>query len=155
MNIEQKRLVDLIEYTKQVTNLKSSSCIISDCSKHGIFCLYEHDVQILPRIKLNQIINDEEVWIEIPRIADTLPPVVEDSLLAIWIKQSKNPDILPTILESVHSDQLDKIISYKPENQNENEVKNSLVFYNDFKKKDYINGVFKIYLSNYWQLWAN
>lgn len=150
MNIEQKRLVDLIEYTKQVANL-DLSCIC-DCSNHGIFCLYENEAQILPCIKLNQIIGDEEIWIEVPRISETLPPVVEDTLLAIWIKQSKKPDVLPTLHASVHSEQLYEIITYKPEHNND--IINGLVFYSDFKDKEYTNRLFEIYLSN-WKLWSN
>lgn len=149
MNIEQKRLVDLIEYTKEVASLNISS--ICDCSNHGIFCLYEHDAQALPFIRLNQIIGDEEIWVEIPRISETLPPPVEDILLDIWIKQSKKPDILPTIHTSIKAEKLYQVVAYKAESTDK---ESRLIFYNDFKDKKYVDNLFETYLDN-WKAWAN
>ena len=149
MNKEQKRLLNIIEFTKQIANLNINS--VYDCNKHDILCLYENEVLILPSVKLNQVIDDEDIWIEVPRISDNLPPLIDDKLLSNWIKQSKKPDVLPTLNYSIESDSNDIISDQLKDN---NDIKNNSLSISNYKDKEHINKLFEIYLSK-WKLWAN
>jgi len=85
MNVERERLLSLIEYCQQSARLRGKPA--AAVAAHGIFALYEHELQGLPGIRIN--INDsdsgDEIWLVVERLHETKPPDIDSAALRPWV----------------------------------------------------------------------
>jgi hypothetical protein len=79
MSIEQERLLSLVEFAQQSARLRTTPA--STITQHGVFALYEHQVQGLPGITLNAGNDGEdEIWLIVERLHE---PV------RVWCRRSR------------------------------------------------------------------
>lgn len=103
MNLQQKRLLALIEYAKQTALLKKNP--VANISQHKDFSQLEDRIAGLPGVAINVMDSDEdEVWLRVERVHETQPPASTKNQLAAWIELSRNPAKEPT-LKSVVAEQ--------------------------------------------------
>ena len=88
MSIERDRLLSLVEFTQQSARLRGKPA--ATVAAHGLFALYEHQMQGLPgiRVNVNGAENEDEIWLAVKRLHEMRPPditsVVRLTLLYIW-----------------------------------------------------------------------
>lgn len=97
MSIQNERLLSLIEFTKQCALLKHEP--VKKFSQHNVFSRTEEQIRGLPGINFNcnETESNDEVWLRIDRLRETLPPIPKNKLLNIWIDLSKAPNKQPTL----------------------------------------------------------
>ena len=63
MSVERNRLLSLIEFSQQSARLRGKPA--TTVAAHGLFALYEHEIQGLPGICLNVngTESDDEIWL--------------------------------------------------------------------------------------------
>jgi hypothetical protein len=99
MSIEQERLLSLVEFAQQSARLRTTPA--STITQHGVFALYEHQVQGLPGITLNAGNDGEdEIWLIVERRHETKPPEVKNALLQPWIEMTQGPAEEPKLKET-------------------------------------------------------
>lgn len=100
--VERDRLAALIEFAKESARLKVKP--VSAIAQHSLFVLYEEDVQGRPGLELNggSVTDDgDELWLSVPRLHETKPPVPAATPLKPWVSVAQGPEREPTLLSSV------------------------------------------------------
>lgn len=102
--LNRDRLTNLIDFVAESTKLNARPPIC-DVEQHGgnLQPLYEHEIQGLPGINLNQLGDDveDEVWLTVQRLSETSPPSTDSPVLIPWLAASRNPSTEPTLRTSV------------------------------------------------------
>ena len=74
MSFEKDRLLSLIEFAQQSARLRGKPA--ATIAAHGLFGLYEHEIQGLPGIRFN--VNgpdgEDEMWLAVERLHEMRPP---------------------------------------------------------------------------------
>jgi hypothetical protein len=74
MSVERNRILSLIEFSQQSARLRGKPA--ATVAAHGLFALYEHEIQGLPGIRIN--VNDsesvDEIWLSVERLHERRPP---------------------------------------------------------------------------------
>ena len=85
MIIEKDRLLSLIEFTQQSARLRGKPA--ATVAAHGLFALYEHELQGLPgiRINVNGPESEDEIWLAVERLHETRPPEIANAVLRPWV----------------------------------------------------------------------
>lgn len=93
MRIERDRLVSLIEFSQQSARWRGKPA--TTVAAHGLFALYEHDVQGLPgvRMNVNGSESEDEIWLAVERLHETRPPDVASAVLRPWVQMTQAPSI--------------------------------------------------------------
>ena len=101
MSIEHERLFSLIEFAQQTAKLKARPA--GNISQHNGFSLHEHQVQGLPGIHLNlgREEDNDDIWLRVERLHETIPPEIKSSILAPWIELTQGPESEPRLKEWV------------------------------------------------------
>ncbi len=91
MNVERDRLLSLIEFSQQSARLRGRPA--ATVAAHGLFALYEHELQGLPgiRINANGPENEDEIWLAVERLHETRPPDVTSAALRPWVQMTNAP----------------------------------------------------------------
>lgn len=99
MSIEKDRLLSLIEFAQQSARLRAKP--ISSVAQHNEFALYEHQLQGLPGIRLNENGSDteEEIWLVVERMHERQAPEVKNAVLRPWIHIAQTPTEDPRLLD--------------------------------------------------------
>ena len=127
-------LKELLTYIEQVEKLKS---IPAFTVPEEYFSVYKKDLQGLPGLIAAPKKNDQsEVWLEIPRLKEILPP---DPVAEIqdWVTVYKSPEKNPELKQE---------ITKKSEDSNY-----EVLYLKDFPE---IKEVFDWYVENLWKPWA-
>src|SRR5689334_6335351 len=99
MSIERVRLISLIEFAQQSVALRAKPT--ASIAQHGLFSLYEHQIQGLPGIRLNVDPEGEDViWLAVERLHETKPPDIASALLKPWVQMTPSPVQEPRLLET-------------------------------------------------------
>jgi very-short-patch-repair endonuclease len=101
MSIERDRLISLIEFSQQSTRLRGKPA--ATVATHGLFALYEHELQGLPgvRINVNGADTEDEIWLTVERLHETRPPDIASAALRPWIQLTRTPMEEPRLREVV------------------------------------------------------
>lgn len=100
MSIERDRLLSLVEFAQQSARLQSKRA--ATVTEHGLFALYEHQVQGLPGIRVNGkgTESDDEIWLAVERLHEMRPPEITSRVLRPWVQVTQSPTEEPRLLES-------------------------------------------------------
>jgi hypothetical protein len=133
MKDSNKLLIDVLDYIVQFEKLnrKPVYSLQSD-----IFEAYQSQLMGLPGVEFNLQIDNDDIWLKITRLKETLSPEPSEYLKP-WITVSKSPDVLP-ILKN-------EIAVY----ENDTDIKIE-------KLGDYpeIQSEFDFYFSSHWKPWS-
>lgn len=155
MGIEKRRLITLIEYAKQSSRLRSKP--VSSVSQHGLFSLYEHEIQELPGIHLNANGPDseDEIWFVIDRLREKEPPDADSPILQPWIQISNSPFEDPTLLDEIRSSKSGAISTHLKLREVSDDVDSyKTISLSTYAQASEIRTLFRTYLQNKWQPWA-
>ena len=100
MSVERDRLLSLIEFSQQSARLRGKPA--ATVSAHGLFALYEHEIQELPgiRINVNGPESEDEIWLAVERLHEMRPPDVASALLRPWVQMTQAPTEEPRLREA-------------------------------------------------------
>src|SRR5438309_141392 len=105
MSVEKDRIVSLIEFSQQSARLRGKPP--TTVAAHGLFALYEQELQGLPgiRINVNGLEAEDEIWLAVDRLHETKPPDTASAVLQPWVSMTQAPIEDPQLREaSVGSD---------------------------------------------------
>ena len=100
MSVERDRLLSLIEFSQQSARLRGKPA--ATVAAHGLFALYEHEIQGLPgiRINVNGPESEDEIWLAVERLHETRPPDVASAVLRPWVQMTQAPTEEPRLREA-------------------------------------------------------
>ena len=100
MSIERDRLLSLIEFTQQSARLRGKPA--ATVAAHGLFALYEHEIQGLPgiRINVNGAESEDEIWLAVERLHEMRPPDIANAVLRPWVQMTQAPTEEPRLREA-------------------------------------------------------
>lgn len=164
MSIESERLLSLIEYAQQSALLRSTPA--SAVSQHRLFALYEHELQGLPGIRLNNDAteSEDEIWLAVERIHETKPPDITSTILRPWVQMGQGPTDEPKLLETIagsilvdagthrssHTGVLSRIEEDRPATD-----PNETLALSDYDKAAQVSAEFDIYVNTEWRPWSD
>jgi hypothetical protein len=159
IKVERDRLLSLIEYSQQSTRLRNKPAAI--VTEHGLFALYEHEIQGLPgiRINVNGTESDSEIWLTVERLHEIKPPDVTSAILRPWVQMSQAPAEDPKLRETVVGASLiaagTHYSSLKPFEQGKSVIdpdKTIVLF--DYEEANFVREQFATYIATKWHPWA-
>jgi len=159
MSVEKNRLLSLIEFSQQSARLRGKPA--TTIAAHGLFALYEHEVQGLPGISLN--VNgpesEDEIWFVVERLHEMRPPDVGSAVLRPWVQMTQAPTEEPRLREAsdgasliaagTHCSSLDPLEHGKPAINPETTITLS-----DYEEAALVRAQFTTYLTTKWRPWA-
>jgi len=163
VSIERERLLALGEFAQQSARLRSTP--VSTVSQHGIFSLYEHQIQNLPGVTLNAGDGErgDEVWLIVKRLHETKAPEIVSSILKPWVLITNNPGDEPKLKEAIDektlidSMALQAGLDVSGRWQKEPSLRGDpakLVTLSECAKAAVIKSQFANYLDSKWRPWA-
>ncbi|MGH7848355.1 MAG: AAA domain-containing protein, partial [Candidatus Binatia bacterium] len=163
-NIEQERLLSLIEYAQQSARLRAKPA--STITQHNQFALYEHQLRDRPGISLNIEKGDgeDEVWLVVERLHETKPPDITSAVLQPWIEMTKGPDSEPqlkTITDGASLIAAGTHRSLTSQRLSDSEVKlpqidpRITISLDAYENQNTVKSQYQAYLEDKWRPWAN
>jgi len=106
LRLDKDRLLSLIDFAQQSARLRSKST--ANLSAHGIFDLYEHELQGLPGIQVNigGPEGEDEIWLAVKRLHESSPPDIASAILRPWIQMTHSPTDEPRLRETLDGSSL-------------------------------------------------
>jgi phosphopantetheinyl transferase (holo-ACP synthase)/DNA-directed RNA polymerase subunit L len=157
--IERNRLLSLIEFSQQSDRLRSKPT--ASISSHGIFALYEHEIQGLPgiRINVNGSESEDEIWLSVKRLHEVRPPDVVSAILRPWLQMTQRPSEEPHLRETINSADLiaagTHCSSENPPEQGKTVIApDIMVSLSNYDKFTQVKAQFVTYLDSKWHPWA-
>lgn len=162
-SLEQNRLVSLIEFAKESAKLRGKPA--STVAQHGVFALWEHDVQGRPGVEVNLDRNEEadELWLSVKRLHETKALEAKSVLLKPWIELTRGPDIEPKLRATVEGAALIAAGIYRsasqaPRSPEEHDLPkirpDELLPLVDYAQENLVRSQFEAYVENLWRPWA-
>jgi hypothetical protein len=95
MSVERGRLLSLIEFSRESARLRGKPA--ATVAAHGLFALYEHEIQGLPgiRINVNGPESEDEIWLAVKRLHEMKPPDITSAVLRPWVQMTASLRHLP------------------------------------------------------------
>ena len=159
MSVERDRLLSLIEFSQQSARLRSKPA--ATVTVHGLFALYEHQIQGLPgiRINVNGLESEEEIWLAVERLHETRPPNVASAVLRPWIQMTHGPTEEPRLREATDGASLiaagTHCSSGKPPEQGKPAIDpEAPIPLSDYEEAGQVRAQFETYLTTRWRPWA-
>ena len=159
MSIERDRLLTLIEFSQQSARLRRKPA--ATVAAHGLFALYEHEIQGLPgvRINTNNLESDDEVWLTVERLYETRPPNIESAILRPWVQITQGPTEEPRLHKTINSTSLiaagTHCSSSRPPERDKPVIDpEALITLSSYEKADLVRAQFETYLATRWRPWA-
>ncbi len=162
MSIEQDRLLSLIEFAQQSARLRTKPA--TAVTQHGIFSLWEHQLQGLPGITLNSGNNGEdEIWLSVERRHETRPPAVQSAILSPWVNVTQSPSEDPKLKSTTdgasligagtHRSSLKSDPTKEEQGLPAIDPRRALAL-EDYERNAEVRAHFKAYVESNWRLWA-
>jgi len=159
MSIAKNRLLSLIEFSQQSARLRSKPA--TTVAAHGLFALFEHEIQGLPGISLN--VNgpesEDEIWFVVERLHEMKAPDVSSAVSRPWVQMTQAPTEEPRLREATdgasliaagtHCSSLKPLENGKPAINPETTITLS-----DYEKATLVRAQFDSYLATKWRPWA-
>jgi very-short-patch-repair endonuclease len=159
MSIERERLLSLIEFSQQSARLLSKPA--ATVAAHGLFALYEHEIQGLPGIRINidGLESEDEIWLAVKRLQETRPPDVASGVLRPWVRMTQVPTEEPRLREATDGASLiaagTHCASGEPPEQGEPAIDpEAAITLSDYEQADLVRAQFATYLATKWRPWA-
>ncbi|WEK82084.1 MAG: hypothetical protein PR2021_0100 [Candidatus Phytoplasma pruni] len=152
MNIKYKRLLSLLDFTKETKKIRDK--IIIDVENHEWY-YHENTLLALPGVYMNPKAKKGDVWITIERFAPPVAPqITKNPLLKLWLNISDDYRILPVLKNKVKKSKLKESGFPITTNFNEENVKD-FVFLKEFLPLNQsLQTDFDNYYQNTWKIWA-
>ena len=163
MSIEKDRLLSLIEFAQQSARLRAKP--VSSVAQHNQFALYEHQLQSLPGIHLNENGSEsgDEIWLVVERMHERQAPEADNAVLRPWIQMAQTPMEEPRLLEVTDGTSLISAGTHRPAQEpisrTENEDKPGIgpkdtVLLSDYARSAEVRALFGAYVQGRWRPWA-
>ncbi len=159
MTIEKDRLTTLIEFAQQAARLRGKPA--ASVATHGLFALYEHEIQGLPGFRLNQIgpDGDDERWLVLERLHEAKPPEVTSTVLIPWLQIASTPFDEPQLREAVDGSSLIAAATHESVANATRLGKpaidpSSTVLLSDYELAPQVRTQFSNYVGTRWRPWA-
>jgi hypothetical protein len=159
INVEKDRLISLIEFSQHSARLRGKPA--ASISAHNLFTLFEHEIQGLPgiRINVNGLEAEDEVWLIVERLRETMPPDVANPILRPWIQMAQGPTEEPRLCQSISGGKLIAAGIYcstaKPIERGKPAIApEATITLVDYKDASLVRSHFETYLVTKWRPWA-
>ena len=159
MSIERDRLLSLIEFAHQSARLRSKPA--ATVTEHGLFALYEHQMQGLPGIHVNVdgAESEDEIWLTVERLHETRPPEITSTVLRPWVQMTQSPNEEPRLREAIDGASLiaagTHCSSTTPPQQGKTVIDpEATVTLSDYDKAAQVRSQLATYLDTRWRSWA-
>ena len=159
MSIERDRLLSLIEFSQQSARLRGKPA--ATVAAHGLFALYEHEIQGLPgiRINVNGPESEDEIWLAVERLHETRPPEIASAVLRPWVQMTQAPTEEPRLREATDGASLiaagTHCSSLQPPEQGKPAVDpKTTIMLSDYEEAPLVRAQFATYLDTKWRPWA-
>ena len=159
MSIEKDRLLSLVEFAQQSARLRGKPA--ATVAAHGLFALYEHQMQGLPgiRVNVNGAESEDEIWLAVKRLHEMRPPDITSTVLRPWVQMTQSPNEEPRLREATDGASLiaagTHCSSAAPQEQGKPAIDPAAtVILSDYDKADQVRAQFITYLDTKWRPWA-
>ncbi|MFA4947865.1 MAG: AAA domain-containing protein [Candidatus Krumholzibacteriia bacterium] len=159
MSVERNRLLSLIEFSQQSAWLRGKPA--ATVAAHGLFALYEHEIQGLPgiRINVNDPESEDEIWLSVGRLHEMRPPDIVSAVLRPWVQMTQGPTEEPRLREATDGASLIAAgthgSSANPSEQDKPVIgPETTVTLSDYDKSSLVKAQFATYLDTKWRPWA-
>jgi DNA-directed RNA polymerase subunit L len=159
MSVERDRLLSLIEFAQQSARLRSKPA--ATVTEHGLFALYEHQMQGLPgiRVNVNGAESADEIWLAVERLHEMRPPDVASAVLQPWVQMTQAPTEEPRLREAAFGASLiaagTHCSSASPPEQGKPVIDpETTVMLSDYDRCALVKAQFAVYLDTRWRPWA-
>ncbi|MEI7900860.1 MAG: AAA domain-containing protein [bacterium] len=159
MSVERNRLLSLIEFCQQSARLRGKPA--ASVAAHGLFALYEHEIQGLPgiRINVNAPESEDEIWLAVERLHEMRPPDVASAALQPWVQMTQAPTEEPRLREAAVGASLiaagTHCSSVKPPEQGKPAISpETTITLSDYEAAPQVRAQFATYLATKWRPWA-
>lgn len=159
MSVERDRLLSLIEFSQQSARLRGKP--VATVAAHGLFALYEHEIQGLPgiRINVNGPESEDEIWLAVERLHEMRPPDVASAVLRPWVQMTQAPTEEPRLREATDGANLiaagTHCSSAKPPEQGKPVIDpETTITLSDYGETALVRAQFATYLATKWRPWA-
>jgi len=158
------RLVSIIEYAQQSALMKSTP--VASVDSHQSFALWEKDAQGRIGINVNPdaTAEDDERWLVVERLHQSVPPPIESALLKPWVELQSTPDSVPKLRQAIHGHSLISAGTHRDANielEITNEPNNlpavdpdSVINLDEYNNADQVGSLLSEYLVQKWNSWA-
>ncbi len=160
MSVEKNRLLSLIEFSQQSARLRGKPA--ATVAAHGLFALYEHEIQGLPgiRINVNGPEGEEEIWLAVERLHEMKPPDIATALLRPWVQMTQGSTEEPQLREATDGASLiaegTHCSSKSPAEHGKPVIApETTVMLSDYDKVVLVKAQFATYLDTKWRPWAD
>jgi len=159
MSVERDRLLSLIEFAHESAKLRSKPA--ATVAAHGLFALYEYEIQGLPgiRINVNGAESEDEIWLAVERLHEMRPPDVASAVLRPWVQMTQAPTEEPRLREATDGASLiaagTHCSSVKPPEQGKFAIgAETTITLPDYEEAPLVRAQFATYLATKWRPWA-
>lgn len=159
MSVERDRLLSLIEFSQQSARWRGKPA--AAVAAHGLFALYEQEIQGLPgiRINVNDPESEDEIWLAVERLHETRPPDVASAVLRPWVQMTQAPTEEPRLREATDGASLiaagTHCSSGKPPEQGKPAIDpEAAIMLSDYEEAGLVRARFETYLATRWRPWA-
>lgn len=163
MNVQQERLLAMLEYTKQTALLKKNPAL--HINQHKDFSSHESQLTSLPGVLVNLQGGDDEVWLRVERLHPTPPPEPLNKHLAAWLALTPHAANAPSLKPSMAEQQLIELGLYEQLEpaacmQDASGVQCLVVALEDYEAQlasqdlPTLNQLLKTFLREQWMPWA-
>ncbi|MDP2857312.1 MAG: AAA family ATPase, partial [Bacillota bacterium] len=130
-------------------------------AEHGLFALYEHEIQGLPGIRMN--VNGpesaDEIWLAVERLHEIGPPDVASAILRPWVQMTQAPTEEPKLREAADGASLiaagTHCSSVKPPEQGKSVIDpETTITLFDYEQAGLVRAQFATYVATKWRPWA-
>ena len=159
MNVARARLLSLIEFSQQSARLRGKPA--ATVAAHGLFDLYEHEIQGLPgiRINVNSPESEDEIWLAVERLHEMRPPGIASAVLRPWVQMTQSPTEEPRLLEATDGASLIAegthcSLEGQPEQGKPAISPETTVMLADYDRCANVKAQFATYFESKWRPWA-
>ncbi len=162
MNLQNERLVALIEFAKQTALMKKTP--LQNLSQHKDFTRLEEKIKGLPGVTFSgHEAEFDEVWLHLERLHESRPPTPESKLLELWIDLPRAPTKEPTLKTHAVRQSLIEIgaLTVEAPAKHESEtvsgkekVESIVIALDEFPDQEILKAQLRSYLEVVWRPWA-
>ena len=159
MSVERNRILSLIEFSQQSARLRGKPA--ATVAAHGLFALYEHEIQGVPgiHINVNGPESEDEIWLAVERLHEMRPPDIASAVLRPWVQMTQGPTEEPRLREATDGASLiaegTHCSATSPPEQGKPVIApETTVMLSDYDRCDLVKAQFATYLDTKWRPWA-
>ena len=164
MNLQQRRLVALVDYAQQ--SMRTRNRAVSNVADHASLLLFDHQAQGIEGLKLNDggPDGDDEIWLSVPHPpAPEVPPQTGNAWLAPWLNVSAAVHSAPRLATEVEGEALISAGTHRDANAPAADIAQAAdptvdprarVTFSNYAFRAEVEAQHARYLETAWQPWA-